>query len=599
VVSLFCIIGTKKVYEEVYTLKISKTLTRLISAVVTIMLLLTTPLTAAVTPSASMNIILDGRAIATATPLIITNNVIMVPFRPISDALGLHLEWLSATQTIVSHGQNQNVMLRINDRTAHVNDRAVALDVPPRIEGGRTVVPITFLSSLGVRFTWDSVARTASIFTDNGPRNVIFIHPDGTSPSFFAAARMLHYGPDGELNWDRLPATAVYKGHMLNELVGTSNGGAVTHAYGVKVWDGSFGLDQQNAQIISRSGQPHTILEEAKIAGFSVGMINTGTITEPGTGVWGASVINRGDHAGIARELIIRPEGQQIDVIFGGGEVWFLPNTVVGRHGVRGRRTDGVNLINEAIARGYRVIYTREELLNLPVNTTRVLGLFAAHDTYNDNNEEASPRYIYTEEQLRAEGLQDFDPNAPTFAQMMTAAIQILSRNNDKGFYLVAEEEGTDNLANGALNARGAIEATKRADDAIGVALEFAKRHLNTLVITAADSEASGLSIMGNPAVDAAGNVVPTQVLRNRAGEVYFTELLDGRDGTNTPPFMSAPDRNGRRFPFAIAWSSRWDHSGSIVSRAFGLHSDMVSGTIDNTDIFRIKYRALFGRLLP
>lgn len=580
-------------------MKISKTLMGLTATVVALILLLTSPLTAALTPGATMSIVLDGRAIVTATPLVTVNDIIMVPWRPVSDAMGLKLEWMSATSTILAHGHNVHVMLRINDRTAQVNDRAVALDAPPRIENGRTVVPLSFLSSLGLRTRWDSASRTVSIFTDHGPRNVIFIHPDGASPSFFAAARMLHSGPDGELNWDRLPATAVYKGHMLNELVGTSNGGAVTHAYGVKVWDGCFGMDQQNAQIISRSGQPHTILEEAKIAGFSVGMINTGTITEPGTGVWGASVVNRGDHLGIARELIIRPDGQQIDVIFGGGEVWFLPNTVTGRHGVRGRRTDGVNLINEAIARGYRVIYTREELLNLPVNTTRVLGLFAAHDTYNDNNEEASPRYIYTEEQLRAEGLPDFDPNAPTFAQMMTAAIQILSRNQDKGFYLVAEEEGTDNLANGALNARGTIEATKRADDGIGVALEFANSHLNTLVITAADSEASGLSILGNPVLDAAGNVVPTQVLRNRAGEIYFTELLDGRDGTGTPPFMSAPDRNGRRFPFAIAWSSRWDHSGSIVARAFGLHSDMVSGTIDNTDIYRIKYRALFGRLLP
>lgn len=430
-------------------------------------------------------------------------------------------------------------------------------------------------------------------------RNVIFIHPDGTSPSFFAAARMLHYGPDGETHWDRLPATAVYKGHMLTDLVGTSNGGAVTHAYGVKVWDGSFGLDQQNAQVIARSGQPLTILEEAKAAGFSVGMINTGTITEPGSAVWGASVVNRNEHAGIAHQLIVRPDGHAIDVIFGGGEVWFLPTDVVGRHGVRGRRTDGVNLVTEAIAKGYHVIYTRQELLDLPPNVTRVLGLFAAHDTYNDNNDEANPRYQYTEEQLRAEGLTDYNPNAPTFAQMMEAAIKILSQNRAKGFYLVAEEEGSDNLANGALNARGTIEATKRADDGIGVALDFAKRQRNTLVITAADSEASGLSIVGDPPVDAAGNTVPSRVLRDRAGQVYFTEYIDGRDGSNTPPFMSAPDRNGRSWPFGIAWSTPGDHAGSIVARAFGLHSEMVNGTIDNTEIYRIKYRILFNRLLP
>jgi alkaline phosphatase len=430
-----------------------------------------------------------------------------------------------------------------------------------------------------------------------GHRNVIFIHPDGTSPSFFAAARMLHYGPDGELNWDKLPHTAVYKGHMKDLLAGTSNAGAVTHAYGVKVHARSYGLDEEGRQVIARSGKPLTILEEAKQAGFSVGMVNTGTITEPGTGVWGARVANRDDHAEIARQLIMRPKEQEIDVIFGGGEVWFLPTGLIGTHGKAGKRTDGLNLIEEAKKRGYTVIYTRAELLNLPAGTKRVLGLFAAYDTYNDDNDEA--RYAYTEEQLKREGLQDYDPAAPTFAEMVEVAITILSKNKNKGFYLVAEEEGTDNLANGALNARGTIEATKRADDAIGVALEFAKKNPNTLVITAADSEASGLSIVANPRLDKAGNVIPIRELKELDGTIYFTEYLDGKDGKGTPPFMSAPDRNGKSWPFAIAWSTPADHAGSIVARAYGRHGKMVSGTIDNTDIYRIKYRVLFNRLLP
>lgn len=581
-------------------MKIGKTFTRALIAVVALALIATAPLTAAPAQNSTMSIALNGRIFVNATPLVVTNGAVMVPLRLVGQALGLSIEWIADTNTAVASGTNINIRVRLDDSTAFVNGRAVALDATPRVEAGRMVVPLNFLgAAVGARVSWDAAARSVAIFTDQGPRNVIFIHPDGTSPSFFAAARMLHYGPDGELHWDRLPATAVYKGHMLDNLVGTSNSGAVTHAYGIKAWDGSFGMDQQNVQLIARSGQPKTILEEAKAAGFSVGMINTGTITEPGSAVWGASVANRNDHAGIAHQLIVRPDGQQIDVIFGGGEVWFLPSDVVGRHGARGRRTDGVNLINEATARGYRVIYTRQELLNLPADVTRVLGIFAAHDTYNDNNEEANPRYTYTEEQLRAEGLQDFDPNAPTFAQMMDVAIRILSRNQAKGFYLVAEEEGTDNLANFSLNARGTIEATKRADDAIGVALAFARTQLNTLIITAADSEASGFSIMGNPPIDAAGNVLATQVLRDRAGQVYFTEFIDGRDGTSTPPFLSAPDRNGRRWPFAITWSMRADHSGSIISRAFGLHSEMLSGTIDNTDIYRIKYRVLFNRLLP
>ncbi|MEW6662957.1 MAG: alkaline phosphatase [Bacillota bacterium] len=580
-------------------MKTSKTFVRALSALICLGLLMSLLPAAALAQARPITITFDGRTVASEAPLVIINHTLMVPLRIVFETLDAYVEWDGATSTITGRKAGTIIRLRVGDRTATVNDRTVSLPEAARIEGGRTLVPLRFISeALGVRVEWDSASRTAHIFSTEGARNVIFIHPDGASPSFFAAARMLHYGPDGELNWDRLPSTAVYNGHMKDNLTGTSNAGAVTHAYGVKVHDRSYGLDESGNPVVSRSGQRLTILEEAKAAGFSVGMVNTGTITEPGTGVWGARVADRNDHAGIAKELIMRPDGQVIDVIFGGGEVWFLPNTIVGRHGKPGRRTDGLNLITEAIARGYRVIYTKDELLNLPPETTRVLGLFAAHDTYNDNNDEATPRYTYTEEQLRAEGLMDYDPNAPTFAQMVDAAIKILSKNQNRGFYLVAEEEGTDNLANFALNARGTIEATKRADDAIGVALEFARRNPNTLVITAADSEASGLSVVGNPPLST-GNVVPTQELRRRDGTIYFTEYLDGRDGTNTPPFMSAPDRNGNSWPFAIAWSTRADHSGSIVARAFGLHADMLRGTVDNTEIYRIKYRVLFDKVLP
>jgi alkaline phosphatase len=441
-----------------------------------------------------------------------------------------------------------------------------------------------------------SCSPKSSIGESQPVRNVIFIHPDGTTPAFFAAARMLHYGPDGSLHWDKMPFTAVYKGHLKNNLTASSNAGAVAHAYGVKVHEDSFGMDENNQPVVSMSGKPLTILEEARAAGFAVGLVNSGTITEPGTGVFAARVNNRDDHQGIAKALIRRDSGHEINVILGGGEVWFLPENTIGIHGKPGRRTDGLNLVEEAKKRGYTVVYTPEQLINLPASTNKVLGLFAAFDTYNDNRDGSEVRHIYTEEQLRAEGLTDYLPNTPTLAQMVEAAIKILSNNSSKGFYLVAEEEGTDNFSNNALNARGAIEATKRADDAIGAAMDFARSSANTLVITASDSEASGLGVVGNPRLDNNGNVIAFREFRRLDGRVYFTEYLDGSNGTSTPPFISAPDRNNRRLPFAVVWSTGGDHSGNVVTRAFGYQADLLYGTVDNTMIYRIKYRALFGK---
>ena len=64
--------------------------------------------------------------------------------------------------------------------------------------------------------------------------NIIFIHPDGTAQAAFTAARLLHYGPDGTLNWDRLPHVAIYKSHIINSLQSGSVAGAVAHASGIK-----------------------------------------------------------------------------------------------------------------------------------------------------------------------------------------------------------------------------------------------------------------------------------------------------------------------------------------------------------------------------
>lgn len=94
----------------------------------------------------------------------------------------------------------------------------------------------------------------------------------------------------------------------------------------------------------------------------------------------------------------------------GGGERWMLPTGVAGQFGgplgVTGARTDGLNLIEIAESRGYRVIYTREELATVQAGE-KILGVFAWEDTYNST----------TEENLIVNGLDPYgqpgNPNPP------------------------------------------------------------------------------------------------------------------------------------------------------------------------------------------
>lgn len=430
-------------------------------------------------------------------------------------------------------------------------------------------------------FAWVAVVvgRVPSVLAEAETGSVIFIHPDGTSAAAWTAARILYHGPDGELHWDRLPAMALYRGHLADVLTPTSQGGGTTHAYGVKVSSDAYGKTaggQRGENILDAEGRSLSAARQVLRAGLAVGLVQTGTSTEPGTGCFLASVDSRRNHVEIARQLV----ESGADLILGGGEQYFLPAGVEGVHGA-GTRQDGRNLIEEAQRAGYTVVRSRQALAELPADTDKVLGLFAAYHTFHAS----------TEETLKAAGLPMFEPDAPTVAEMTEAALRMLAAKG-KRFLLVVEEEATDNFGN-HNNASGMLEAMRRADEAIGVARQYLKSHPRTLILTTADSDAGGMRVRGYRA--RSDEDVPERL----AARDFNGAPLDGREGTGTAPFLAAPDRNGRRLPFGIVWASRDDVSGGILVRAEGLNSHLVRGSLDNTEIAKLIRLTLFGETSP
>lgn len=479
--------------------------------------------------------------------------------------------------------------------------------------------------------------------------NVIFFHPDGSGLNSWNAARMYWYGPDGMLNWDMLPEIAIYRGHMTDRLTGTSNGGATVHAFGYKVLGpGSFGLDggidpeepgSDGRAILSLSGYPGSVMREAAAAGMPVGIVNDGDLPEPGTGAFLAEIGDRNLSNDIAAQLIDgRPgfEGEALPkVMLGGGEGFFLPREAeacgdeitlecyVHTDQVNGRgpdRRDGRNLLVEAAELGYEIVRTRAEFDALwqriqedPAYTPMVLGLFARDDIFND-----AP-----EERLIALGLVDNDMaetregrlivwgsrpgtpgyNPPTAAEMNAMALELLRRHSEAAglpFLLVSEVESVDNLPNNA-NAIGGLRALKAADDAIAVFRSFIAENPNTLVITAADSDGGGMQVFSPAPVN--GETVATSTGNPTGFGLNLGFPLDGIEGQNTAPFIAAPDAFGSELNFAIGWVGTNDVAGGIVTRAEGLNAELLStkfsGQFDSTDVYRMIYATLFGRLLP
>jgi len=402
--------------------------------------------------------------------------------------------------------------------------------------------------------------------------NVVFIHPDGTGLTSWNAARILYYGPDSQLNWDKLSNMALYRIHMKDCLTSSSHAGGTVHSYGIKVALDSYGLDRTD-EITARSGKRMSIMHEAVAAGYRTGLVNSGSIIEPGSSAFVAKVQSRKMDEEIAKQVI----HSGVDLLFSGGEEWFLPKGEQGFH-CTGKRTDGINLIEIAEELGYKVIYTRDELFNLPTNTKKVLGIFSEGHTFNSYSEEVI-------KDLNFDG--NYKQGTPTLAEMTASALRILSNDEEKQFFLVIEEEGTDNFGNNN-NASGTLEALKRADDAIGIVIDFQKKNDKTLLITAADSEASSMELIGIP-LDEFEDGIKTPPFESNGAPI------DGVDGSKSDYFLSAPDANGNRLPFYICWGTKRDGYGSVIARTNGLNAELLPQSVDNTDIYRIMYATLFG----
>jgi len=401
-------------------------------------------------------------------------------------------------------------------------------------------------------------------------RGAIFFHPDGASMAHWDAARMRYAGPDGSLNWDRYPYSAPYRGHMSDRLVSTSNGGAVSHATGTRAHAGSFGLDPDDNEMVSADGTTRTIVEAAIEAGLPTALIQTGSLIEPGTAAFVAESPSRGRYEDIALQVV----ESGVDIHLGGGEQWLLPEGVQGRFGM-GRRTDGRNLVEDLEAAGYTVVYTREELAALPAGVDRVFGVFAEDHSFFDESEE----------DLAERGQAPYLESAPSVAEMTRFVLDRIT-DGARGFLLVIEEEGSDNFCN-RMNASGCLEALRRADEAAGVLLDYVEGNPDTLLVTAADSNAGGMNVID----------VPRGLQQVPERDPSTGGLLDGADGTGTAPFMSAADASGRRFPFAIAWASGSDLGAGVVARGAGWQADRFidpSG-VHNIDIYAMLYETLFG----
>lgn len=113
-------------------------------------------------PEASVT--LNGSPLILDQSAVIIDGRVMVPVRAIFEAMGLTLDWNDTTKTATATKEGVVIVMSIDNKVTYVNGEAHVLDVPPQIIGGRTMVPVRFVSeSMGAEVTWDDVNKNVII----------------------------------------------------------------------------------------------------------------------------------------------------------------------------------------------------------------------------------------------------------------------------------------------------------------------------------------------------------------------------------------------------------------------------------------------------
>lgn len=284
-------------------------------------------------------------------------------------------------------------------------------------------------------------------------KNVILMIGDGMGVVQVQLARLSLPDKSQGLHMDSMPHSAFVRTSSANSIVTDSAAAATALATGFKTNNGMVGV-LPNGKVVPN------IREAAAGIGKATGLVTTTTITHATPAGFGAHVSKRGDEADVAVQYIQK----KIDVLFGGGRQFFIPETAEGS-----KRKDGRDLIAEAKKIGYSVIGSREELLS--VRPGKVIGLFQM-------------------------GALTTDPPEPTLAELTRKALELLSADRD-GFFLMVEG-GQIDWACHANDVAKAVKQTLDFDAAVGEALQFASKRKDTLVIVTADHETGGLSIQGS-----------------------------------------------------------------------------------------------------
>ncbi|HEV2506917.1 MAG TPA: alkaline phosphatase [Mesorhizobium sp.] len=417
------------------------------------------------------------------------------------------------------------------------------------------------------RLTGEATAELQKYIQGGDVKNVILLIGDGMGDSEITVARNVAEGAGGYFKGiDALPVTGQYTHYALDKKSGKpsyvtdSAASGSAWATGTKTYNGAISVDIQE--------KPHkTLIELAKVAGIGTGNVSTAEIQDATPAVQVAHVTQRkcygptataekcptnalenGGLGSISEQLL----NTRADVVLGGGAKSFAETAKAGDWKDK-------TLLDQAKQRGFQIVTNADELKALTAanNDKPVLGLFSEGNMpVRWKGPKATHHGNIDQPVVTCEPNGERAATVPTLAAMTTKAIGLL-KTNEKGFFLQVEGASIDKQDH-AANPCGQIGETVDLDEAVQVALDFAKADGKTLVIVTAD------------------HAHTSQIIPNETKSTGLTQALNTKDGTVlTINYGTSEDENDQ------------EHTGAQLRvAAYGPHAANFAGLTDQTDMF-------------
>jgi alkaline phosphatase len=319
-------------------------------------------------------------------------------------------------------------------------------------------------------------------FAAAAPKNIILFVGDGMGPAHFTAAKQFR---GADFNIGKMRTIGLFTTNCADRNVTDSAAAASAFATGEKT--------KYEALSVDANGAPRrTALEAARALGKATGLVTTAEFYDATPAAFAVHVDYRRKYADVTNQML----KSGVDVIAGTGAQIFGKDPLP-------------PLADLAKQYGYTLITDPKAIDSAPPSHALV-----AFESQND----------------------DLDTPGAPLPKLARWALDRVS-TNAKGFFLLIEEEGTDGSSH-SNNVADLTKALKSFDEAVGVGLDFASTHPDTLVLVLGDHETGGMRI----------------------------------DET----------RAGR---FRMEWSSTEHTATAIPVFSFGPGSERFTGFFDNTDI--------------